>query len=246
MPSGGGVNGFARTMSAGTSTRRPTAAWPRLASCASGSTSGPATAVPGRLEVSIPRPPAGGDEPSSTAATPAAQPGRPSGAASSSTSAGRPPAPPGAGAVEAGVVGELVPVQVELASDETHDGWRHKTRPEPAGGRGGGARIAHPSRYGKRGQQVRRWLGRRGRRAVRPLRRRGPAPPPPPPASSRRGGEAAARVSMDGKLAVPGYTLLRLATSSSMAGVARPLDEGGGGGGGAIRSWNNRTERRLR
>ena len=65
---------------------------------------------------------------------------------------GRPdlPPPPGAGAVEAGVVGELVPVQVELASDETHDGWRHKTRPEPAGGRGGGARIAHPSRYGKR------------------------------------------------------------------------------------------------
>ena len=44
-----------------TSTRRPTALWPRLAGCASGSTSGPAAAVPDRLEASVPRPAAAGD-----------------------------------------------------------------------------------------------------------------------------------------------------------------------------------------
>ena len=39
-PPGGGVNGFARSMSARMSTRRATRLWPRAAGCASGSTSG--------------------------------------------------------------------------------------------------------------------------------------------------------------------------------------------------------------
>ena len=44
------MDGFERaTTSTGTSTRRPTRRQPRLAGCATGSTSGPAAAVPGRV-----------------------------------------------------------------------------------------------------------------------------------------------------------------------------------------------------
>ena len=48
-----------RAISAGTSTRRVTRLWPLLAGCASGSTSEPAAAVPGRLEASVTTPVAG-------------------------------------------------------------------------------------------------------------------------------------------------------------------------------------------
>ena len=52
VPTGGGVNGFARATSA---RRRPARLWPRLAGCVAGSMAGPA-AVPGRLEASVSTP----------------------------------------------------------------------------------------------------------------------------------------------------------------------------------------------
>ena len=68
-----------------------------------GSTSGPAPAVPGRLEASVSTPAAGAAAAASTATAPTSRPGRPGVATSSSTSAGGPLDPPGAAEVEAGV-----------------------------------------------------------------------------------------------------------------------------------------------
>ena len=101
------MNGFARSTAARMSTRRPTRLWPRVAGCASGSTSGlarvalrpvgcasrhrpPTTradlaAVPSRLEASVSRPAAGAAEATPTATPPGSRRGRPRVAASSST-----------------------------------------------------------------------------------------------------------------------------------------------------------------
>ena len=51
--------------------------------------------------------------------------------------------------------------------------FRAAARPAAVGRRANGSRTVRPSRCGKRGQQVRRWLERRGRRAVRPREKPG-------------------------------------------------------------------------
>ena len=77
VPAGRGVDGFARATSPRTSTRCTTRLWLRLTGWASVSTSGPAAAVPGRLEPSVSTTLGGAAAASPTATTPAAQLGRP-------------------------------------------------------------------------------------------------------------------------------------------------------------------------